>query len=363
MDNKLGEEFVDVPVQRGVTFGFRAPNGYLGSDQAKRSIDSMLEAKVKDVVLTPIVLQETSHTTRQYRDFSITPNDHHVYQIIEYMHSVGLNVTLRPMIETEDGNGRLQVWFAGDRDSRIPGRFSDHWKRWFESMCLRSIHYARIAQEMGCARYGLDSELDRTVGQHENWKQVIAAVREVFDGAVTSCHTTHTRIIDWEKELENPDHWWRDLDHLEFSCYEPGAVRPDTPLEEMVEQLVPIRNRFRALAHAYGKPIAFGECGCTSTNGGATCPSSWSGTSGTGCYDGEEQARYLEAVLTLFWEEPWWAGIYWWKWDEHVERPQFAGDPAGDKGFTVVGKPAMKVMERFFGREDRLGARLAAVMK
>jgi len=338
-----------VKVQRGVTFGFYARNGVLGSDWASREVDKMLELNVGHVVLTPIVMQETAHTTRQYRDFEVTPGDHEVYKIIDYMHSNGIEVTLRPMLETQDGNGRLQVWFQDDRE-RIPGRISDHWKRWFESMTLRSQHYARIARDAGCVRYGLDSELDRTIHHHDHWKQVISAVRGEFNGVVTSCHTTHCGLIDWEQEMKNPDHWWRDLDELQMSCYESGADAPGWSTEQMIQKLMPSRDRFRRIADAYGKPISFGECGCTSSFGGAISPSGWEGEGG---YSPMEQANYLDAILSLFWEEPWWAGIYWWKWDEQNKRPAFSDDPAGDKGFQLYGKPGGEVMQRWFGRADR----------
>ncbi|MDQ8209257.1 hypothetical protein QEH52_17150 [Coraliomargarita sp. SDUM461003] len=338
-----------LPVQRGVTFGFYARNGVLGSEWARREVDHMLELNVGHVVLTPIVMQESSHSTRQYRDFEVTPNDHELYQIIEYMKLKGIEVTMRPMLETQDGSGRLQVWFQPDRE-RIPGRVSDHWKRWFDSMILRSRHYAKIAAETGCARYGLDSELDRTIHQGDGWQACIAAVREVFSGAVTSCHTTHCGLIDWEKELSKPQHWWLDLDELQMSCYESGADAPGSTVEQMIERLKPVRERFRKLAKAYGKPISFGECGCTSSYGGAMNPSGWKGQGG---YAPMEQANYLEAVLSVFWDEPWWAGIYWWKWDEQNMRAAFNSDPAGDKGFTVYDKPAGNVMKKWFAREDR----------
>ncbi len=332
-------------VHTGVTFGFYARNGVLGSAWARDQVDRMAAANVRWVVLTPTVLQDTAHTTRQYRDFEVTPNDHELYTIIDHMHSRGMRVNLRPMLETQDGNGRLQVWFQPDRE-RIPGRVSDHWARWFDSMTQRSVHYARIAQETGCELYGLDSELDRTIAYHDDWKRVIEAVRKVYDGPVTSCHTTHTGLIDFDEELRRADHWWRDLDMLQLSCYERGADCAGTSVEEMMAMLAPNVARFRRLAEAYGKPIAFGECGCTSSSAGAKSPSGWTNES---AYDGEEQANYLEAVLRSYSPEPWWNGLYWWKWDEQNDRPEFKTDPTGDKGFTVLGKPAESRMRQLYG--------------
>ena len=80
------------------------------------------------------------------------------------------------------------------------------------------------------------------------------------------------------------------------------------------------------------------------------CPWGWGNEGG---YDGDEQARYLEAVLDTFWNEPWWMGLYWWKWDEQNDRPNFRSDPRGDKGFIIDGKPAAEVMKTWFARTDR----------
>lgn len=341
-----GKNAMQLERMRGVTFGFYARAGVLGSDWAKREADRMVETGVKWVVLCPTVMQETAHTTRQYRDFEVTPGDHELFRIIAYLHEIGIKVQLRPMLETQDGNGRLQVWFQPDRE-RIPGRVSDHWQRWFESMTLRSVYYARIAAESNCEMYGLDSELDRTVDQTAHWRAVVAAVRGCYSGPVTSCHTTHSGLIDYEKVLADRSHWWHDLDLLTLSCYAAGADRPGATVEEMREKLRPELERFRRMAELYGKPLAFGECGCTSSYGGAMRPSGWQGDGG---YSPMEQANYMEAVLSLFWPEPWWYGMFWWKWDEQNVREAFRSDPAGDKGFTVWGKPAAEVMRRWYSR-------------
>lgn len=68
-------------------------------------------------------------------------------------------------------------------------------------------------------------------------------------------------------------------------------------------------------------------------------------------YDGQEQADYMEASFQTFWEIPQWMGFFWWKWDETQIRPHYYGDPNGDKGFTIQGKPAENVFRRWVGKE------------
>lgn len=195
----------------------------------------------------------------------------------------------------------------------------------------------------------LDSELDRIIGFNSQWKNVINKVREVYSGSVTSCHTIHTDVINFEAVLTNKTHWFYDLDILSISDYAKAANQTGCTVDQMVEALKPRLELHRRIANLYGKPILFGEVGCTSSEGGAISPSGWKTTSP---YCGEEQANYLEAVMQTYWNEPWWHGIYWWKWDEQNNRPDMKNDPRGDKGFTVRGKPAQDTMRKWFTRTD-----------
>lgn len=332
----------------GVTFGFYARNGYYSSPAAFREVDEMAKTGVKWVCVVATVMQESFAATRQFRDFEHTPNDLELMEIIDYIHEKGMKVQLRPMLECYDGLGRLAVTFPADGE-RMPGLPRSYASRWFESMSLRSAYYARLAEKTGCEMFCLDSELDRIVSFNAQWKEVLAAVRAVYSGAVTSCHTLHTRVIDFEKELSNPDCWLHELDMLSISDYITCADRPGLSAAEMAERMEDERELLRRIAAIYKKPVLLGESGCTSSEGSAMHPSGWAPE---GRYDGEEQANYLRALLTTFWNEPWWYGLYWWKWDEQNNRPEMKSDPAGDKGFTVAGKPAQRVMAEWYGRED-----------
>lgn len=328
----------------GMTFGFYAQNGYYSSAAAKQEVDEMAATNINWIVLVVTVMQEHYYSTRQFRDFKNTPNDLELKEIIDYIHSKGIRVQLRPMLECFDGKGRLGVSFPADCE-RIPGLVCDYCSRWFESMTERSVYYARIAEQTGCELFCLDSELDHIIQFHDQWKDVIRHVREVYSGAVTSCHTIHTKVIDFEKELANKEHWFYALDALSISDYIRCAHHGGLSAEEIAKNMEPERDRLRRIAELYQKPILFGEIGCTSTFGGAIRPSSF--TVGS-AYSEEEQANFLEAVMRTFSEEPWWKGLYWWKWDEQIARPWITDPSSGDKGFTVQGKKAQTVMKRWF---------------
>ena len=334
-------------LHKGMTFGFYARNGYYSSPEARREVDKMAALNIEWICLVVIVMQDTFASTKQYRDFKMTPADDEVREIIDYIHSKGIKVQLRPMLECWDGTQRIHVTFPEER-TIMPGKPINHWTRWFESMNERTWHYASLATRAGCEAYGLDSELDLTSNQHAHWKTVVATARSVYKGHLTTGHTPIVHILDDLKKY--PDHWFHQLDSLGTSFYTPVADKPGATFEEMQEKLKEPLEYFRQIAAIYKKPFYFAECGCCSSAGATMLPYFWGGEGG---YDGDEQARFLDAVLTTFWKEPWWMGMYWWKWDEQNYRPEFKVDPRGDKGFTIDGKPAAEVMKRWYGRKDR----------
>ncbi len=335
-------------IHRGVNFGFYARNGYYSSEAARVEVDRMKACNVSHVCVIAIVLADTFCSPRQYRDFKMTPADDELREIVDYIHAQGMVAQLRPMLECWDGTQRCHISFpSGDREI-IPGKPIKYASQWFEGMTDRTIHYARLARRSGCAIFCIDSEIDRIVNYNAEWKRVVQAARSDFKGHITS---SHTDAVDYLKELERPDHWFRDLDSLGTSFYHPVSDgSPGTTKPKMMKRLEPVRDHYRRIAASYGKPFYFGEIGCCAVAGATKLPYFWSNGGG---YDGAEQARYLDVVCEMFWDEPWWGGMYWWKWDEQNHRPQFHDDPAGDKGFTIWGKPAADAMREWYGREEK----------
>ncbi|HEY9247607.1 MAG TPA: hypothetical protein VIO38_00670 [Rariglobus sp.] len=336
-----------VPIHRGMTFGYYARNGYYRTAQARLEVDRMAATGIQWICLVSIVLQDTFASTRQYRDFRHTPADDELREVIDYIHGKGMKVQLRPMLECWDGTQRIHIRFPNEEEI-IPGKRIDHWTRWFDSMVERTLHYASLAERSGCEAYGLDSELDHTVRQQAHWLRVIAAARSVYSGHITS---GHTRSVDFLAELRGtPDHWFRQIDSVGSSFYTSLAKGPGATPEQMRAMIQPELDYYREVAALLGKPFYFAEIGCCSTAGATARPHGWDNPGG---YDGDEQASYLEAVLKAFWEEPWWMGLYWWKWEEQNDRPWLRNDPRGDKGFPVWGKPAAAVMKRWYDRPER----------
>ena len=68
---------------KGVNFGFYARNGYYSSPEGVRQIDKIAALGTPWVCLISTVMQETFVSTRQFRDFRITPSDDELIQAID----------------------------------------------------------------------------------------------------------------------------------------------------------------------------------------------------------------------------------------------------------------------------------------
>lgn len=320
--------------RHGMSYGFRARRGDFQRDQVTSDARAMRELGIDSVALHVTLGQETFASTRVFADFTVTPSDAELRDAISAFKAEGLSVMLKPMIECQDSSWQGNITFP-DGDEQIQGTRTDYWSAWFGSFEAALAHYAEIAQEAGVDIFCAGCELVGTLRQDAHWHHAIARVRSVFTGLVTF-DTDHTALADVRP-------WFEDLDLLSVSYYVSAADHEGASVAEMITHLAPSVAELRDRASTLGLPLVFGECGCRSRLGAAITPSDYALP---GRYSGEEQANYLEAVLRAFDSEPWWAGLYWWKWDERQVRPQYAQDPAGDMGFTVQGKPAEDTLRR-----------------
>jgi hypothetical protein len=328
-----------------MSFGYLAKRGYYESAEGLAQPGRMAQMGVTSVALMASVMQDSYSSTTLYQDFEFTPSDHELERIIDLFHQHGISVMLKPMVECHDSAWRGCISFP-DNNQQIEGRRTDYWDPWFASLGRSIAHYGRLAQRTGCESYCLGCELfvaEQPAHDHR-WAPIVAEARSVYGGML--CYDAMPQTL----ELPEIPAWFRTLDAICVSYYLSAADRPGATVEEMAARLKPTVAPLRRIAEKVGVPVIFGETGCRSVEGGAIVPAEYR-TSGR--YDADEQANYAEALCRLFWPEPWWGGLYWWKWDEQQDRPHFRQDPAGNTGWTVQGKPAEQVLKKWFHRADR----------
>lgn len=351
VDQVLGKEKI-----KGMNFGFNCKTGFYASSEARHAVDEIADLGCNWVCVMTSLVQDTFASTKVYHDYVWTPDDHELEEIIRAFHARGVKVMLKIINLPLDGVWMGAIRFPGP-GVQIEGVHSDYWTSWFQSFGNGLVHYGRLLERCKADLFCLSGELHGAQDQDDHWRRVIERVRQVYSGPVTyemSC-------IDPERDILP---WYEDLDFVCLSSYPPAALSPkfanrkelkeyiysqeDKPCPSVDEMTAYIREneleQHRKIAQAIGHPYFFAETGCCSAAGVSCLPFTIHGRK----YRPEEQLNYFEALMQVFNEEDWFRGFFWWKWDEQQDRPQYKGDPAGDTGFIVKGKPVFKKMQKYF---------------
>ena len=250
-----------------------------------------------------------------------------------------LKVTLKPMIDllpdAPAGKWRGKIGFTA-ADGRVD---EAAWETWWTQYDAFLLHYARLAQETRCELFCLGCEMESTERFGEHWRGLIRRVREVYHGPLV--YNAQFETI-WNIQ------WWDAVDILGISAYWWLETKDDSSVERMMQCWKPILTGMRVLAAKTGKPIFFIEIGCRSAKGGSTMPGDF--THWEWPYDGQEQARYYEAALRTFWDEPWFCGYSWWDWKVKLYKKEEADQ---NKEFVIYGKPAEQVLGTWYAKERK----------
>ena len=206
------------------------------------------------------------------------------------------------------------------------------WAAWFARYEEFIVHYARLAERLGMEGFSVGTELEGTSGRTGDWRRIIAAVRAVYHGRLTYA-------ANWS-EFERIE-FWDDLDWIGVQAYFPLTDKAEASVDELVAGWAPHVARIEAVQKRFARPVLLTEIGYKAADRATVEPWIWTTTDR---YNPDEQARAYEAAFRVFWNEPWCAGMYWWKWfpDGHHE----AG--GRDRYFTPQDKPAAAVMRRWY---------------
>ncbi len=314
---------------KGFTYGYDGRRGMYRTKEAEASMERMAALGCDWAALAFAVMQDSFSSTVIRPDYRFTVTDRDIACAVDRLHSLGLKVCMKPMVNCADGVWRAHIRFPepewGDRD---------YWRDWFSSYTAFLCHYAEIAADTGCGLFCVGCEMLGTEEKEEYWRRAIDAVRAVYPGKLVY-NTNHGREADVK--------WWDAVDYIGTSAYYPVAKVPGDSLENMTAAWDRHKTTLRALSEAHrDKQILFMEIGCRSARGCAMMPYDFSHREFP--YDEEEQANFYESCLRSMWNEPWLAGFFWWDWYTRLPvRPQ-------ETGFSIVGKKAEQTVKEWYAR-------------
>lgn len=358
----INPKFIDHPIFNeticGTNFGFLAKRGYYNRPEVKMQPELMKKAGVNWATVNMNICQTNYFSDKIYIDFEYSTGELELNEIVKRLHDNGIKVLFKPCLTLLDGAWMGLVNFPSKESlSQIEGVDIDYWKKWFASFESAVKYYSDLAERIGMDALILGAEYFGTEGQNMYWEKMIEIARELYSGPMTYEFTFASRKT---YDLE----WIKKLDFLSYSYYPPARKPkgipvnvkespdikniPEIELEDMINYLEPRKKRITSICKKFGDmPIAFTEYGVRSARGCTMQPFNYLWDTP---YDGNEQANYMEASFQTFSQLPQWMGLFWWKWDETQIRPHYNGDPNGERGFTIQGKPAEAVFKKWARR-------------
>jgi hypothetical protein len=241
---------------------------------------------------------------------------------VRYARAYTQSATLTPLLTAADRGlagflkPHLAYWGSGfDWRGDITFTAETQWQRFFDSYTPYIVHQARCAQQGGAALFAVGTELDQTLHREQDWRDVIAAVRAVYDGPLTYA-------ANWSHVEEVP--FWDALDLVGVQAYFPLSDALPPSEADLVAGWTDVKQQMRDLSARVGKPIVFTELGYAVSEHAAMKP--WDDARVGDRAAGEAlKRRCLEVALAELQGEPWLAGVFLWKWfpDEREQSREF----------------------------------------
>lgn len=313
---------------KGMTYGWDTSRGAYRTPEAVESLEKLSETGSEWIALSFFTYQETYASTDITFDYGYTMTDRDIEFAVKKAKELGMKVCLKPVVNSKDGLWRARIGFPEDA--------TDYWNKWFTSYENFLLHYAELAEELGCEMFCVGCEMIGTESRTEQWEQVISKVRNVYSGPI---------IYNANHGKEEGVEWFDKVDIIGTSAYYPVAEKPGDTEENMIKNWEKVKKKLVKLHEKFNKPILFMEIGCRSAEGCATMP--WDFEHTELPFNEEEQANFYSSVMKVFWDEPWFAGFFWWDWSTKLYPLE---DAKSNTYFDIYGKKAESVVKEWYSK-------------
>ena len=286
---------------RGITVGpiesSQWPGRGYGSAYSEQLLDELVRLGATWISVTPFGRLWSLTSSEIVRDFEAPypDNQRAVARMIEQAHARGLKVLVIPHLWVETGGWRGEI---------DPGSEAG-WARYHASYRAFVLGWAKLAARAGADAFSVGVECKSWSGRFLSvWRKLIRSVRAVFPGLLTYS-------ANWDEAAHVL--FWDQLDLIGINAFYPLASHAGASYREYVEGAQRARAEVAALVHTHDKPALFVEVGYTTRKDAAVEPWLWPDDMTEVAYDEAEQARALSAVIEVFAPEPWFSGLFIWR--------------------------------------------------
>jgi len=253
-----------------------------------------------------------------------------VEKTIQLAKAADLQIMLKP-----------QVYVPGDWPGGIDFKTDKEWEAWEKSYSAYLEHFVLLAEKYDVEILCLGTEFKIALKKRlPYWLNLIKEVRKIYCGKITYA-------ANWDEFFSIQPAFWEALDLAGADAYYPLSEKATPAVQDLQNNWEPIVKKFNAWYAKHKKPVLFTEYGYLSVDGCAGKTWELEGKVKRLPINEQAQANALEALFSTFWEQPWWAGGFLWKWFPEMQGHE--GYPERD--YTPQGKKGASVLRHWYGRK------------
>jgi hypothetical protein len=307
--------------QRGVNYTSWATEE-LAADLSDYSLIYLSKLGVGSIGLMVVRYQSDAASSAIYIDAKKTVSDESVAHAINIIHSLGMQVMLKPHVDLADGDARSNI---------LPS------EEWFKNYKEYMLHCAGIAAKYNVELFCIGTELTNAAMPKwkGKWLDIISEIRKIYKGPLTYA-------ANWDDY--DVVSFWEEMDYIGIDAYFPLTTEKNPPKEKLVEAWTKQADLLEEWLKktAPDKPIIFTEIGYDTIEGSNTQPWRILPTLAEYKENQDEQANCLESLLEVLTKREWFKGLYWWN---YFPRPDI-----GPLGYTLRGKKGEKILSEWYNK-------------
>lgn len=282
-----------LPFLRGVSLAMEnSLEGGYHAPALDRQLDRLAAMGVDAVSLMPFAFEEGPSVPRLHMlgGSPESETDVGLIHAVRRARAHGMRTLYKPHIWVGGGS------WPGD----VAMRDETAWREWWRDYRRYVLHHAVLARWSGADLFSIGCELSGTLGRAEDWRRLIAAVRQVFPGPLTYAG-------NWSGDLERAP-FWEQLDLMGVDAYFPLSPDPAAGRAELARGAAAVVARLAAASRARHRPLLLTEVGFAACRAAWTAPHREGGTPSQA-----DQAAAYGALFGALGRPPWLAGAFVWK--------------------------------------------------
>lgn len=239
----------------------------------------------------------------------------------------GLKVMLKPMF-----------WVMGSWAGGFDLETEEDWLLWEDRYRQYILRLADIAAEEQVDLFCIGTELNIACRKRPAFfKSLITEVRQHYAGKLTYA-------ANWDEFLSVA--LWDQVDYIGIDAYFPLSGSTLPTVAELKTAWLKHMRRIKPLYLTYKKPILFTEFGYRSID--ICCWEQWKRENlpHDVAVNLAGQDNAYRAFFEVFWDQPWFAGMFLWQWYTHDTKA--GGTQNSD--FTPQNKPAEQTIAKWFAQ-------------